>query len=340
MELVKINASDYGLETKAKEISAFFKPMLDTMESFEYEFNDILKLEINIETCAKAKELRSRYVKIRTGTSKIHKDLKQFYLQGGRFVDGFKNAQLMASNGKEQKLMDIEKHFENIEKERLETLQKKEVLELSKFLEGADERILCDMDIDVWNAYINTKKKDYEDKIEAEKQAEKECLEKERLEKLAIEKQRIDNERLKKEAELREKQIVQERKENEAKLQSEKLKSDAEAKRLKDISNAKLEVERKAKEKIESELQAKLQSELKAKLEREAQELQAKKDAEKLAKAPIKKQLNLWVESFELNNVNVDNEKTKLIKEKFESFKVWAKTEIKNLNNVNKHFQA
>lgn len=121
MVLIKINASDYGLEeTKAKEIAELFKPMLDTMESFEDEFNDILKLPLSLETCGKAKELRLKYVKVRTGTSKIHKDLKQFYLQGGRFVDGFKNAQVFASNSKETKLMEIENHFEIKEKKRLE----------------------------------------------------------------------------------------------------------------------------------------------------------------------------------------------------------------------------
>lgn len=331
-ELVKLNASDYGLEeTKAKEISEFFKPMLDTMESFEYEFNDIVKLEINDETCAKAKELRNRYVKVRTGTSKIHKELKQFYLQGGRFVDGFKNAQLMASNGKEEKLMSIEKHFENIEKERLENLQEERVSELSKYLEDAEERILCDMDKEVWNAYISTKKKDYLDKIEAEKEAEKERLEKERLEKEAIEKQRIENEKLKKEAEAIELLIEKERKENEAILKQERLKAEKEAKRLKDIADAKLKKELEAKAKIELELKRKQIAEAEAKKEKESAELKAKKEAEKLAKAPIKKQLNIWVDTFELPHLRTDNDKAVEIKKRFESFKKWAKTEIETI---------
>ena len=109
MELVKINPSDYGLEEqKAKEISDMFKPMLDKMVDLEKRYNEVISLEIQPETCKKAKELRLEYVKVRTGTATIHKELKAFYLQGGRFVDGWKNAQLMASQGIEEKLINIE----------------------------------------------------------------------------------------------------------------------------------------------------------------------------------------------------------------------------------------
>ena len=96
--IVKINPADYGLtETKAKEIEAMFKPMLQKMVELEEEYNEVVKLEINKDTCTKAKELRLKYVKVRTGTASIHKELKAFYLNGGRFVDGWKNAQLFAS---------------------------------------------------------------------------------------------------------------------------------------------------------------------------------------------------------------------------------------------------
>ena len=42
-DLVKINASDYGLEeSKAKEIEALFTPMLAKMSELENDYNDIL----------------------------------------------------------------------------------------------------------------------------------------------------------------------------------------------------------------------------------------------------------------------------------------------------------
>jgi hypothetical protein len=48
-------------------------------------------------------------MKIRTATLDIHKKQKAFYLAGGKFVDGWKNAQHFASMGKEEKLEEIEK---------------------------------------------------------------------------------------------------------------------------------------------------------------------------------------------------------------------------------------
>ena len=62
-------------------------------------------------------------------------------------------------------------------------------------------------------------------------------------------------------------------------------------------------------------------------------ELKAKKEAEKLAKAPVKKQLSVWVDSFEINRTYIDtnNATAKDIISKFEAFKNWAKKEIENL---------
>lgn len=81
MKLLKIKAADYGLaETKAKEISKMFKPMLEKMEALEEKSNHILSLPMDPETCVLAKEVRLEYVKVRTGTATIHKELKAFYL--------------------------------------------------------------------------------------------------------------------------------------------------------------------------------------------------------------------------------------------------------------------
>lgn len=42
-----------------------------------------------------------------------------------------------------------------------------------------------------------------------------------------------------------------------------------------------------------------------------------KAEAEKNAKAPIKKQLSIWVDGFSIAEINVENDKKALIKEKF-----------------------
>ena len=53
--------------------------------------------------------------------------------------------------------------------------------------------------------------------------------------------------------------------------------------------------------------------------------------SKKNAKAPIKKQLSIWVDGFLIAEINVENEKKALIKEKFEAFKKWAKNEIESI---------
>ena len=73
---------------------------------------------------------------------------------------------------------------------------------------------------------------------------------------------------------------------------------------------------------------------MKAQKDKEAAELAAKKEAEKLAKAPIKKQAEIWIESFSIPQtpqVLVGNIFASEIEEKFNSFKKWAKNQIENI---------
>lgn len=238
-QLIKIKASDYGLEeSKAKEIEALFIPMLSKMSELENEYNDILQNEINPETCQRAHDLRSAYVKIRTGTAEIHKKAKEFYLNGGRFVDGWKNAQLFASGEKENTLKAIENHFENQEHDRLEKLRIDRLNLLRPYTE-IEPLALGHMEQLVFDNLLRGFKVAKEVQIAAEKKVEEDrlaAIEAERIRQYNI---RIENERLKKEAEVKEKALQ----ELAAKIAAtEKLKKDAELK---------LQADKKAKEKAE-----------------------------------------------------------------------------------------
>ncbi len=185
MKIVKINASEYGLEeSKAKEIKKVFTPMLDKMESLEKDYNSIIKLEMSEDTCLKAKNLRLQYVKVRTGTAKIHKELKQFYLQGGRFVDGLKNAQIMASQGIEESLTKIENHYANLEKERIIQLQERREKDLQKFEVDYIPLDLGEMGSTVWENYLIGVRVNYKTRIDAEKKAEQQRIDEDRINKL------------------------------------------------------------------------------------------------------------------------------------------------------------
>ena len=108
-----------------------------------------------------------------------------------------------------------------------------------------------------------------------------------------------------------------------------KIEADKQAK-IKAEQDAILKKEREAKAKLEAELKAKKDAEIKADNERKLADEKAKLEAEKLAKAPIKNQLNVWIDSMvvEIPESLKENEKANEILKKFFSFKNWAKNEI------------
>lgn len=299
-EIVKIKASDYGLEeSKAKEIEAMFTPMLAQMSALEAQYNEVLKQEISPETCQMAHDLRLSYVKTRTGTEKIHKELKAFYLNGGRFVDAWKNTQLFAASEKEKTLKAIEDHFENLEKERIEKLRLSR-FELLKPYTEIEPMGLGLMQQEVFDNYLSGVKLAHETKVAAEKKAEEERLAAIEAERKRQEEIRLENERLKKEAEKKEKELKVEREkaekerkrieaEREAERQKaleEQRKKDAENQRILDEQRKKAEAEKK---RIEAENQKRLEAERKEK-ERIQAELRAKEEAEQKERDRIVKE--------------------------------------------------
>ncbi len=278
MDLIKINPQEYGLEEKkASEISEMFKPMLDKMVELEGEYNEVVALPIDAEAVDRAKELRLRYVKVRTGTAAIHKDLKSFYLLGGKFVDGWKNAQLMASQGIEDKLMGIEKHYENIEQEKTAILQVEREAELTKYAVEVIPQGLGEMQEDVWNNFLFGTKTNYGAKIEAEKKAKEDRIAKEKAEKAKQKRIKEENAKLKEEAEERER-VAKIEAEKREKAEAER---QAEEERERNVRETKLKKERDAHE---AELMAKAAAESKAIEEKEKLQAELKAKQEQMEK--------------------------------------------------------
>jgi hypothetical protein len=309
-QIVKINPKDYGLtETKAKEIEAMFKPMLQKMVELENEFNQIVGLEIDEDTCQKARELRLKYIKVRTGTAEIHRELKAFYLNGGRFVDGWKNAQLFASQDHEKKLADIENYYENLERERIAKLQEKRAKELEKYETEYISGDLGNMPENVWQNYLLGAKTNYENRKEAERKAEQERIAREKAEAEERERIRKENEQLKKQAEERERlakieaeKRAKEEAERQKKLEAERKAREEKERKEREAYEAKLKKEREEREKVEAELRIKKAAEEKARKEAEAfakAEEAERKLAEKRARlAPDKKKLKKLAEDI------------------------------------------
>lgn len=339
--LVKVNPKEFGLEIeKASEITSGLNQILTERSILEKLYSETILLEITKENIQKFRELRLKIRDNRTkGIQAWHKVNKEFYLRGGQFVDAIKNKEIEVNERMESALEENEKFFERQEADRIEKLKSERILECTPFSEfvpfGIDLGTLTD---EAYNSILSGAKLQMKAKQEAEAEAEKIRIENERIEaeRIAeekrieaerIEAQRIENERLKKEAEKRE-----------AELKAEREKAEAERKRLAEIQAKKdaeqaeiLRKEKEEKARIEAELQAKKDAEIKAEQSRLAELEKQKKEAEKLAKAPIKKQLTAWVDSFEIPSTNVSNEVSAEIIAKFEDFKTWSKRKIENI---------
>jgi hypothetical protein len=289
-EFLEINHAEYDLPDEiASNIKNQFEPMLSKMVELESEFNEIIKLPLeDAETSKRAKELRWKYVKIRTGTEDIHKKQKAFYLNGCKFIDGWKNAQKFASQGKEEKLLFIENYLTNLENERKQSLHNKR-LELIKPLSdkiSVSDVFFGDMDEDVWEAYYNAKKNTYNDIIQSELKAEEERKENARLDSIEL-KRRLEVS-----------QYAQFIKESFDLRNSTESEYENYFKTLKVLSS-KYELEREAfkKEaerlKIENEAKEKQMADERAKAEAERKALEKKIEEEKRAKAKIEAQIKL-----------------------------------------------
>lgn len=296
-------------KTKAEMIRSTFVPMAEMLDKFEKSYSDIVAEYDNGATAdliTRAKRLRLDIAKVRIATEKSRKEQKAEYLRAGQAIDGVSNLLKWAVTEKENRLKDIEQHFEKMEKDRLEKLQSEREDLLSKFIGDASERDLSSMDNDVWDAYLSTKKKEYDDRVAAEKQAEIDRITREAAEAAERARIRAENERLKAEAVEREKQATAERAERErlarveaekrAKQEEQRKRAEADAQRKRDEESRKQREEYEQKlaiERAEREAQEraelaerKKREQLEAQLEKEKAErerLEAEKERERIA---------------------------------------------------------
>ena len=266
MESIQINAPELEAieESKAAQIKATFEPMAEMLQDIEDAFNGIVKEasnEINEDVISRARRLDLDIGKIATKVEANRKDQKEEYLRAGKAIDGVSNIFKWAISDKRNKLKEIQNFFKLQEEERIEALQADRVAAISPYIEDAEQRKFSDMADDVWEAYLAAKTKDFNDRIEAETQAELDRIEAEKQAREEAEAMRSENERLKEECRIAEEAQAKAdkiRKAQEAQaaaaLKSERDKAAAEKKKLDDELAA-------ARKKIEDEARAKAQRE-------------------------------------------------------------------------------
>jgi len=309
-----LKVQETGLEsTRAKEMEAVFIPMVEKFTELESDFNAIVKIkEIDPKAAAQARTLRLKYQKIRTGTDALHKAKKANLLIETRALDGLRNIVKYAVTENEDKLMAIEKHFENLEIQRKVKLKESRELELETYGGTPEGIIVEDMADDVWKNYLVGVKAAHQIKIDAEKKAEADRIaEIERVRKeqeqreLTLRREKrlleagmswnIDKEYYEVEGDLQisSHDIDEKNEEQFEELIERVVKKIAELKAAADAESAKVEAERKAEEDRIRENNKKLEAQRKiteAKADK-AEELRLKAEAELKAKQDADKKV-------------------------------------------------
>jgi hypothetical protein len=206
------------------------------------------------------------------------------------------------------------------EAEQFELEMQKRLSQAIKFNPGITLSDVRQFSNENFSVFLKGLENEHKQKIEAERKAEEERIAKEKAEAEERERIRIENEKLRKEAEAKEKALAEERK----RIEEERKKERQEAERKQQEVEAKARKEAEERQKLEAEINARKQAE-------EEAERKAKLEAEKLAKAPIKKQLNVWVDSFNIQGAPIMNDTTDEIQQKFSSFKKWAISQIEKI---------
>lgn len=254
---VLVDPKEFGIETGDDKRVL----ITDVFAFYEKEYNEIVgACEITTELSEKASSLRKKVGKIRIGISKIHKAKKEYWLNGGRSVDAWKNDNSAIVEEKERKLQEIETHFQRIEQERISKMREARIEILKQYdVDGTLIPTIAIMDETVWESFLMGERLKFEAKKEQERIAEEQRIAKEKADAEEREKMRLENERLRSEAKKREAELEMERKKQAEILAKQKAESDA-----------KLKAEREEKAKIESELKAKQDAEAKAKADEDA----------------------------------------------------------------------
>ena len=184
--LVKETEQLKGLEpSKAEQIKKVFEPMAAMLASFEKAYADVIALEITPKTCALAKRLRLAIGHVRTDADKARKAEKAKYLRAGNAIQGVYNILKDAVADKEEKLQEIENHYDRIVAEKIFALQAEREEELLKYDFDGSTLDLGQMVQPVWTNFLNGTRLNYEAVKDAERKAEEEQLERERKEKIS-----------------------------------------------------------------------------------------------------------------------------------------------------------
>jgi hypothetical protein len=179
--IVKVDPKEFGLSTEeVKTIDQAFQPMIVERNGYVPMYENLIKAEITPKLCSEAGDLRKKLVKVRTGIAGVHKTQKAYFLAAGRYVDAWKNKETLPVQQMEDNLKTIEEHYERIEHEKIQKLQKSREKQLEPFGMDVVPDNLGKMKDQDWEFFYKGAKASFEEKKKAEKALEEEQKEEKR----------------------------------------------------------------------------------------------------------------------------------------------------------------
>ena len=183
--------------TKAEKIASNYAPLMNEVTA---QGKLIKKLKKgNEEDLTKAKRIKIDIGKICAKALTQKKTDKETILLQTRFIDALYNTVSGAARLNQDEAKEIELHFENIEKEKVEKLFNDRSKLLNEFLNENDliPDFIGEMSEEVWNNYFTGIKTNYNLKIEAAKIEADKLIEKQKLFEKNQKKIETENKRLK-----------------------------------------------------------------------------------------------------------------------------------------------
>lgn len=191
-ELVKIK--DLEKIEGSKKILSSFEPKAKELNDLYPEYNEIVsgfataagvsekeldtaeeakQAQAAIVWAEKAKELRSKMVKVRTSTAAVHKEVKAEYLPVTKAIDAMNRIIRDTSQEAEATLQFIAETEKRIEALKLERLENERIQALTPYADGNPlPSGLAAMDDATWNAVLTGWKANHDQKVKDDAEAE------------------------------------------------------------------------------------------------------------------------------------------------------------------------
>ena len=285
-ELLAIIETSTIVRTKAEEHAAAFAPFMKRYIILSDELKAVNKENPSLEDAEKARDIRLKMVKVRTGSGDVKDVRKEIIKAEDGLIMGLYNVVKNSCVLTESEALEIEKHRERIEAERKAELSASRIELLLPFEVNTTYLPLAEMTEEQFQIILSSEKEKFEavkesrrlaeiKRVADEKESEDNRLAEIAKQEAERERIRLENIELKKQADAKELELQAERKKAEAerlKLQAENEKIQAEDARL-------------------AKLQADKIAEIEAKNAQIAKELKAKQNAIDLAHEQEKRRI-------------------------------------------------